>query len=240
MDDWENFSAFGDIGELEHVAYLLEECAAGELSPGCLDDLAGDDSYLLKRLNIQAAGTARLLEAKRPGLYERTWIAGIFGALFNELHDVVGKPRRLPVCLPSIVLNMHKVFIAAHDVFNPFHLERMISEAEYNGRETAISSHMRNIAKGPRNRSASHYGGRALVACVRAESKKRQWNTAWSWLCTQAENKASVGAFALDGVCDSGNFVRYLNTQEGAVKSIKKSTFQDYWQRPNRSKKVGR
>lgn len=139
MDDWENFSAFGDIGELEHVAYLLEECAAGELSPGCLDDLAGDDSYLLKRLNIQAAGTARLLEAKRPGLYERTWIAGIFGALFNELHDVVGKPRLLPACLPSIVLNMHKVFIAAHDVFNPFHLERMISESESQGRQGGLN-----------------------------------------------------------------------------------------------------
>lgn len=138
MDDWENFSAFGDIGELESVAYMLEECAAGELSPGCLDGLAGNGSTLVNRLNIQAAGTARLLEAKRPGLYERTWIAGVFGALFNELYDVVEKPHRLPLCLPSIVLNMHKVFIAAYDVFNPFHLERMVSAAEQQGRQGGL------------------------------------------------------------------------------------------------------
>lgn len=240
MDNWESFSAFGDIGELESVVYLLEECADGELSPGCLDDIAGAGSHLVSRLNIQAAETARLLEAKRPGLYERTWIAGVFGVLFNELYDVVEKPHRLPSCLPSLVLNMHKVFIAAHDVFNPFHLERMVSAAESSGRETAISNHMRNIAKGSRNRRPSKTGGRALVDGVRTESKKRQWNAAWNWLCTQAENHAEVAGFQLDGVSDSGGVVRYSSGQKNSQNSIKKSTFQDYWVRPSRSKKAGK
>lgn len=130
--------------------------------------------------------------------------------------------------------------LAKHGPLSPWQVAMLILRAGGLSIADALSLHMRSIAKSPRNRAPSKTGGRALVESVRTESKKRQWNTAWGWLCAQAENHAEVGGFQLDGVSDSGNVVRYSNGQTSNCGSIKKSTFQDYWGRPNRSKKVGR
>lgn len=130
--------------------------------------------------------------------------------------------------------------LAKHAQLSPWQVAMLILRAGGLSIADALSLHMGSIAKNPRNRGPSKTGGRALVEGVRTESKKRQWNTAWSWLCTQAENHAEVAGFQLDGVSDSGGVVRYSSGQKNSQGSIKKSTFQDYWGRPNRSKKAGK
>ena len=138
VDDWTRNSAFGDIGELEHVCSMLEECADGPLDPGCLDYITGEKSTLVDRLNTQAKETERLVESKRPGLYQRTWIAGVFRSLFCLLDEVTEEPSLLPLVLSDFALNLHKVFIAAHEVFTPVNLEKMIAEAEKAGKERGV------------------------------------------------------------------------------------------------------
>lgn len=101
----------------------------------------------------------------------------------------------------------------------------------------AISKRNSDAASRPRNRGPSKKDGRALVDCVRSESGKRLWNTAWEWLISQAENKASVGQFRLDGTFDDGGAVRYYLMSDGLQKSIKKLSFRTYWAPQKRVKK---
>ena len=138
MDDWTRFSAFGDIGELEHVCSMLEEYADSPLDQGCLDYITGEKSFLIGRLNIQAKETERLVELKRLGLYQRTWIAGLFHDLFCLLDEVTEDPGLLPFVLSDFALGFHKVLIAAHEVFTPVNLEKMIAEAEKAGKDRGL------------------------------------------------------------------------------------------------------
>ena len=92
-----------------------------------------------------------------------------------------------------------------------------------------FKQHQSEIAKKPRNRALAVDGGKRLVGLVQVTSKKRVWNTAWGWLCQQAENKATIGDFSLDGVDEVTNGVAYRLTHGGKTKTIKRETFRKYW-----------
>ncbi len=130
LEAFEDFAAFGDFGELEHVCEMLEEAAASppeyRHSP---EYLTGEKSYLLQRLNQQARRTEEILESERPGLYRRTWMAALFWRVFVRLDEVTEFPARLKSELSDLLLDFHKVQIAAHEVFDPVSRERLISKA---------------------------------------------------------------------------------------------------------------
>lgn len=132
---WDDFSAFGDIAELEHVCEMLAENASVATEHRDRPEfLTGEKSILVKRLNIQAAAMERLLEQERPGLYRRTWMAHLFIGLFNRLYDVTERPETLAEEVPTIALELHKVLIAAHHVFDPAQRERLLAVAEAHSR----------------------------------------------------------------------------------------------------------
>ncbi|MEW5787254.1 MAG: hypothetical protein AB1899_05315 [Pseudomonadota bacterium] len=131
MENWEEFSAFGDIAELERVCeIILEEAAiAAESRMDGPDYMTGRNSHLRKRLHIQAEATERILEQRRPGLYPRTWMAHLFNEVFRALDTVTDAPGTLNTSAATIVLSLHKVLIAAMDVYDGERLERLIASA---------------------------------------------------------------------------------------------------------------
>lgn len=142
MEEWEEFSTFGDIAELEHVCELLED-RAGALHDGILvgvADLVGPDSYLIKRLEKQDSRSAAILLAERPdkpGLYGRTWMAKLIAGLYLRLNEIAERPECLPDELPRLELDFHKVLIAAHDIFDPHHRAALVAQALTDGQQTA-------------------------------------------------------------------------------------------------------
>lgn len=126
MIEWGKFSVFGDIGELEHVCYLLE--LADEEKRTDLSDLIGENSYLIKRLNEQDRLSAEILERERPGLYPKTWIAHLFSRLYVLLDEITEKPQLLPAALPRLLVDLHKAMIAAHDIFDPHHRAALVAK----------------------------------------------------------------------------------------------------------------
>ncbi len=231
MENWEDFSTFRDLRELEYVCDILEENMPSNSIPGMLDEITGDGSTLISRLNAQYKITEAICEKVRIGLFQRTWMCGLFSQLFYQLDEVTKEPCLLKSYLSDITLNLHKVLIAAHEIHDDRRREALLADA--------LSIRQRSIAKNPRNRAPSKTGGRALVESVRKESKKRKWNTAWQWLCGQADNRATVGSFLLNEVCENTDTVCYSSVSDNTAGSIKKTTFLDYWTRPDRSKKVG-
>ncbi len=127
MNDLQHCFAFGDIFELEHVCEMLSEQAA---LPAKFRDppdyLTGEKSYIFKRLANQDSEGERLIERERPGLYRRTWIFSLFYDLFHRLGEVTLDPETLPVELSTILLQLHKVQIAAHHVFDDWHREQLL------------------------------------------------------------------------------------------------------------------
>lgn len=117
---------------------LLEDNASDSAPPGMLDDLTGESSYLVERLCTQVEKTKQLLDARKPGLFERTWIGELFWKVFVELDEVTEKPHLLPSYLPGIVLDFHKVKLAAHEVLEETHREKLIAAALCNGRQQGI------------------------------------------------------------------------------------------------------
>lgn len=222
MEHWEDFAAFGDIGELEHVCYLLEEEAkvAARLSPA--ECMTGEGSHLSKQLVRQARESRAVIEREHPGLYDRTWIAELFERLYRRLDEVTEFPSRLAGELRDIELDLHKVMIAAHDVFDQEHRAAMVAKAvaaASREKQKAIASKSRP------NRRSSETSGKVLVAVVKTESKKQKWNTGWDWLVSAAEARKSVGKFQLDDVNDG--VVSY--TAAGKDTTMKRETFQRYW-----------
>ncbi len=144
MKEWEDFSAFGDIAELEHVCELLEESASA-LRDGItveVADLVGTGSYLMKRLERQDVQSAAILIAERPdrpGLYAETWMAKLIAGLYLRLNEIAERPEYLPDELPRLELDFHKVLIAAHDIFDPHHRAALVAQALADGREAARS-----------------------------------------------------------------------------------------------------
>lgn len=144
MNDWEEFSAFGDIAELEHVCELLEE-RANALRDGVtveVVDLIGASSTLMKRLEKQDAQSSAILIAERPdrpGLYAKTWMAKLIAGIYLRLNELAERPEYLPDELPRLELDFHKVLIAAHDIFDPHHRAALVAQALADGRRAAES-----------------------------------------------------------------------------------------------------
>lgn len=89
-------------------------------------------------------------------------------------------------------------------------------------------------AKRKRNRGRASDAGRALVEAVRDESKKKNWNTAWTWLCKQADDRQTVKGFTPDRLV--GETLHY-STAKGKQREIAQGTFSDYWRATNRATK---
>ncbi|MBZ0132083.1 MAG: hypothetical protein K8F53_05675 [Rhodocyclaceae bacterium] len=138
MEEWEEFSAFGDVAELEHVCGLLGDRASAirDGIPVEVADLMGSDSTLIKRLENQDTRSAAILSAARPDrpwLYARTWMAKLIADLCCRLSEIAERPQYLPGALPRLELDFHKVLIAAHDVFDPHHLATLVASALIEG-----------------------------------------------------------------------------------------------------------
>ena len=127
---WDEFSAFGDLAELEHVCELLRDRASENcLLQVRLDSMTAEGSLLDKRLQQQARETKAMLEAERPGLYPRTWMAELFLELFARLDAVTSTPEYLSDNIPWLCEALHKVLIAAHEVFEPSHRATLVAKA---------------------------------------------------------------------------------------------------------------
>jgi hypothetical protein len=127
IPNWDDFATFRDMGELEHVCYLFETAASEGW--GDVSDIAGGKSYLAERLDAQDRRSHEILEAERPGLYEKTWMAHLMQQLFNTLYRLRKQPSLLPSELPGLLLNFHKVLIAAHEIYDPVHRAGLIAKA---------------------------------------------------------------------------------------------------------------
>lgn len=144
MKEWEEFSAFGDVAELEHVCELLEE-RANALRDGIaveVADLVGPDSTLMKRLEKQDVQSSAILIAERPdrpGLYAKTWMAKLVAGIYLRLNELAQRPEYLPAELPRLELDFHKLLIAAHDIFDPHHRAALVAQALTDGRQAAES-----------------------------------------------------------------------------------------------------
>lgn len=127
---WESFSAFGDLFEIDHVMEMLTDwCEAYPQSQESVDYKIGEKSLLIERLNMQARAMERVLECERPGLYQRTWCAGLFGEMFVRLDELAEYPGNLKAELPWLKECMLKALIAAHEVFDPVHRADLIAKA---------------------------------------------------------------------------------------------------------------
>lgn len=166
MIEWEKFSTFGDIGELERVCDLFETAKAEEWTS--LGDLLGANSYLVKKLGVQDVESARILEIERPGLYQRTWMAGLFRSLYVKLDELTEKPYLLPGELPGLLIDFHKVLIAAHDIYDQSHRAALVEKATAVG--IAAGEEMAKKARSMQSKEA--------VAC-RTDQKTKAEFIAW-------------------------------------------------------------
>lgn len=144
VPSWENFSAFGDTGELGHVCELFETATDEEWSD--VSGLAGGNSTLTKRLVMQDTASRDLLESERPGLYPKTWMAHLMQQLYLTLDQITEKPHRLPGELSGLLLNFHKVLIAAHEIYDPRSRAKLIAEAACEAASGAIVKKNTEIA----------------------------------------------------------------------------------------------
>jgi hypothetical protein len=122
--DFEKFAAFGDIGELERVCYLIE-LAAEENQ----EDIGGLIAEIERKIGIQDLLSFAILESERPGLYPKTWMAGLFTGLYVRLDELAENPRRLRDAMPGLLLDFHKVLIAAHNIYDPKHRATLVAKA---------------------------------------------------------------------------------------------------------------
>lgn len=182
MGKWEEFSAFGDIAELEHVCELLEDHASA-LRAGIsveVADLVGSDSTLVRRLEKQDVQSAAILIAERPdrpGLYAKTWMAKLIAGLYLRLSEIAERPECLPDGLPRLELDFHKVLIAAHDIFDPHHRAALVAQALADGRQTA--------------RSERSQQSRNAVSSRGDQKKKAEFNN-WAKERLAADNRANT------------------------------------------------
>lgn len=211
MKEWEDFSTFGDIAELEHVCELLEE-SAGALRDGItveVADLVGPGSHLMRRLERQDAQSAAILIAERPdrpGLYAKTWIAKLIAGLYLRLNEIAERPEYLPDELPRLELDFHKVLIAAHDIFDPHHRAALVAQALADGRQNAMnerSQQARNAvsSRGDQKQKAAfaHWARGALAAGARVNTVEDLqglpgFSTAWSRMTEKTLKKWAVDA----------------------------------------------
>jgi len=103
---------FGDFGELEHVCNLLHEQATVADAPADHPVHENGPIRLLRqRMCKQWDGQAREIEAEHPGLFDRTYLAGIYRETDAMLERITLDPGALPGCLERLELMLHKLFI---------------------------------------------------------------------------------------------------------------------------------
>jgi hypothetical protein len=145
---WEDFSAFSDLFEIEHVIEMLADwCEAYPQSQEPVDYKIGEKSLLIERLNLQASEMERVLEHEKPGLYRRTWYAGLFGEMFVRLYELAKYPGSLKDELPWLKDRMYRSLIAAHEVFDPAHRAMLIAKAACEAAGGAIANRNKAAAK---------------------------------------------------------------------------------------------
>ena len=137
MNTWENFAAFGDIAELEHVCGLVADNVASAANGGDLADLTEENSYLRRQLERQDSASRKLIEEERPDLYARTWMASLFYDIQHQLDDMGKSPTTASAELPGLVLRLHKVLIAGYDVFDPYRRKLLVEAAQEAGASRA-------------------------------------------------------------------------------------------------------
>lgn len=132
LPKWEDFSAFVDFGELEHLCHLMEQSAAeiGEDTEENYDIIRWfyKNSTLIKRISIQHVESEKIIENECPGLYKRTWIAQEIDALLKFIDTIFDNPDIFPEKLSTLLLYLHKILIAAHEIYNPRHRAAMIEK----------------------------------------------------------------------------------------------------------------
>ena len=103
---------FGEFVELEHVCELLHEQAKVADAPaGHPVHENGPVRLLRQRVRKQWDGQANEIEAERPGLFDRTYLASIYREADALLALIDGHPAALPDNLARLELLMHKLYI---------------------------------------------------------------------------------------------------------------------------------
>lgn len=226
--------AFVSLEELEHVCYLLREQA--DLPPGLSEkDLwnCTEVTRILRRKvrtqwNMDAA-TSYAQGYKVP--FDRTYIADDYRKVDAILENLERSPYDLARELHQLEVLLHRIFIFALSgdmVIAERTRKSALKEAVAEAKAGAFSETQSKNAGNPRVRAPSETAGKALVMAVRHASKKRQWNTAWDWLCEQAASMAKVGKFSLKCSSTDLGIVNYKGP-DGKVKVIKRGTFRTYW-----------
>ncbi len=170
MESWEGFSAFGDYAELQHVCGILDEyLEEGADQPGMLDGFAGENSTLIDRLNRQYSATKKVCDDRRIGLFERTWMADVFRDLFCLLDTVVNQPALLSLHQGALLLGLHKVLIAAHEVHDDRSREELFASALEQGKQQGESAEKAKVSR----RNAD------IVKC-RGDQKQRDAFCRWA------------------------------------------------------------
>jgi hypothetical protein len=103
---------FGDFGDLERVCNLLHEQAKVADAPA--DHPVhenGPIGLLRQRMHKQWDGQACEIEAEHPGLFDRTYLAGIYRETDAILERITLDPGALPDSLARLELLLHKLFI---------------------------------------------------------------------------------------------------------------------------------
>lgn len=232
MIEWEKFSAFGDIGELEHVCYLLDQ--ASEEKQTDLHDLIGESSHLISKLTEQDRYSAQVLEGERPGLYPRTWIAHLFSGLYVLLNEIAEKPQLLSAELGRLAIDLHKVMIAAHDIFDPHHRAALIAEGERQAAEKISKARADGEAAGKEQAKSEQSTKARNAVKSRGDQVLKQAFMKW------AEPAVSNGANAatvndLQGL--SGFKSEWSKVSEATLKAwAKEAGFQLKRGRPRKSK----
>lgn len=205
---WEDFAAFGDMGELEHVCYMFEEAA--EEGAG-IAHFAGGESHLIKQLLKQHVESFNLLEQERPGLYQRTWMAEVINSLFVRLDALVRQPQYLPHDLHGLLLDFHKVMIAAHEIYDPRSRAKLVAKAACEAADGAIANRNKEAAK----RSRASKGIEAAIHWAFRDGESAVTKTAeWVWRKLEKYDEADA--------LECGDFSVFV--RDGELRSIYRSS----------------
>jgi hypothetical protein len=152
---------FGEFVELEHVCYLLHEQAKVADAPaGHPVHENGPVRLLRQRVRKQWDGQANEIEAERPGLFDRTYLAGIYREADALLALIDGHPAALPDNLARLELLMHKLYILPLRDFDEVQRElKRAAKAVEDARQEGVKSEKdAQSTKASRAAKASHSG----------------------------------------------------------------------------------
>jgi hypothetical protein len=228
---WEDFSAFSDPVEIDHVMDMLADwCEAYPDANEPVDYKIGEKSLLIERLNLQAREMERVLEREKPGLYRRTWCAGLFGEMFVRLYDLAEYPSNLKAELPWLKECMFKTLIAAHEIYDPAHRAKLVAKAA----SGAIASRNKAAAKKLR---ASKGIEAAIHWALKDGSSSAEKTAEQVWRMLEKYDRAAplaCGEFFVY-VSDGELFSIYQSTEKPEGRRVKKISFNRAFARAKKS-----